>query len=609
MVPFVATTTATTTAGTGAAHGPKSAEAPTSAGSKGFDPPKTPTTPVAKLSSLAEGSSPLRVRSKTHHAEPEPTVPQIPTVPELMRVVITGLSPSLLLKVSPQEFAHQLYLFHNEQLAAFDPKQAELYKPVARRRRPTGNAPPTPSLLTVGAANGDVDAAGSAPSPLSPMAGHGFDNSSGGVVSATAPQSSVSEAAGADTVLEMQRQLMVFTQSDPHFITRLVHQHLLVELPLNRPARRSALLLHWVRIGESCRLIGDAVGWAAIAMAVTMSPIARLRETWHGIALSWKELIVSTWVPLLVEYGIYETDIDSPKGKAPAGKALIIKPQSGMANNYSYAAIPYYGPIRMHVDRIGRKLRRQYGPVIATSNGGDAASGDKALFVHHGLMFAAAKEAVDSIPSNVLERTRSVLRSRASTISLAVSSQQQQGGSPPITIPQVSTDPALLAHPYLHEYLVNMALNPMLIGDELVESDVIEYDVRFLLSISLQCEPSVADQYQQHLQDGDEDSQDRATAASALRQAPGSILPLVCPEIVPSTNILQWITPVTRTHTPQIPVHTINRSQNGSGRSGTISHIIPSSPGIPGGRLMMPDSPIARSQPTSNSLALSGPMG
>ncbi|KAJ2526148.1 hypothetical protein IWW43_006498, partial [Coemansia sp. RSA 1935] len=71
------------------------------------------------------GPRPLRGRSKTHHGEPDPAVPQIPTVPELIRVEITGLSPSLLLRITPAVFAHQLYLFHKSQLTGFNPKQAQ----------------------------------------------------------------------------------------------------------------------------------------------------------------------------------------------------------------------------------------------------------------------------------------------------------------------------------------------------------------------------------------------------------------------------------------------------------------------------------------------------
>ncbi|KAJ2889458.1 hypothetical protein GGI21_006564, partial [Coemansia aciculifera] len=64
---------------------------------------------------------------------------------------------------------------------------------------------------------------------------------------------------------------------------------------------------------------------------------------------------------------------------------------------------------------------------------------------------------------------------------------------------------------------------------------------------------------------------------SALRQAPGSILPLVCPETVPSTNILQWITPAARTPVPPVPSHVAGRTSMASGRAGTFSHGAPSS--------------------------------
>ncbi|KAJ2826559.1 hypothetical protein FBU31_003413, partial [Coemansia sp. 'formosensis'] len=357
------------------------------------------------------GGMPLRGRSRTHHGEAETSIPQIPTVPELIRVEITGLSPSLLLRISPAEFAHQLYLFHKSQLAEFDPKQARLYLPMLEddaRRNGANNASlqPVSSLLTVGlSSQGGVTEADH--SPMAPYAtsttlstAHAMSTAAtvsvggsgrvvginGALASAIGGEATAGDSnANTERLLEVQRQLMVFTQSEPHFITRMVHHHLLVELPLNRPARRSALLQHWVRIGEECRVIGDAVSWAAIAMAVTMAPIARLRETWHGVALAWKDLIVTEWVPLLVKYGIYETDIDTPNDvlAADSHKPLIVRPQgkSGASTpssglGYNYTPIPYYGTIRISVNRQGRRFKRRYEPVIAAANGGDAA-GDK----------------------------------------------------------------------------------------------------------------------------------------------------------------------------------------------------------------------------------------
>ncbi|KAJ2882388.1 hypothetical protein H4R27_003475 [Coemansia aciculifera] len=605
-----------------------------------------PLTPLDAPSSMASprptdgiGGMPLRGRSRTHHGEAEISIPQIPTVPELIRVEITGLSPTLLLRVSPAEFAHQLYLFHKSQLAEFDPKQARLYLPMLEddaRRNGANNAAqqPVSSLLTVGMA-GQGAASEADHSPMAPQAtsmtlttaiamnasAAVSAGGSGRVVGSNSAWASAMGGGDATTagdsnserLLEVQRQLMVFTQSEPHFITRMVHHHLLVELPLNRPARRSALLQHWVRIGEECRIIGDAVSWAAIAMAVTMAPIARLRETWHGVALAWKDLIVTEWVPLLVKYGIYETDIDTPSDElaVDSHKPLIVRPQGrsgastpSSALGYSYTPIPYYGTIRISVNRQGRRFKRRYEPVIAAANGGDAA-GDKVLFAHYGHMYKVAQEAVNGISNIVVERARtSIMRSRASSVSLAskfrettsilsqqsTSQQQQQAQqqqqSCSSSMRRESTqaqlagilDPSMMGHPYLQAYLKSLALNPLKIGDEVVESDVAEYDLRYLLSISLQCEPSVADQYQQHLlQDSGEEADDegglsRSSMLSALRQAPGSILPLVCPETVPSTNILQWITPAARTPVPPVPAHVAGRASMASGRAGTFSH-------------------------------------
>ncbi|KAJ1722190.1 hypothetical protein LPJ53_003364 [Coemansia erecta] len=529
--------------------------------------------PISGSSTLG----PLRGRSRTTHADTEPSVPQIPSVPELIRVEVTGLSPSLLLRVTPAEFAHQLYLFHKAQLALFDPRQPRLFLPAPKSSVMTPHhAQPTPSLLTAGAtfaSDGDYSPA------MHNVNSAGAGNSSAGEPSA--------EATASESELDIQRQLMVFTQDEPHFITRMIHHQLLVELPLNRPARRSALLQHWVRIGEECRIIGDAVSWAAIAMAVTMAPIARLRETWHGVASLWKDLIVTEWLPLLVSYGIYDTDIETADTESAELRPLILRIQTrpnSSADVYSYTPIPYYGTIRICANRQGRRLKRQLTPLISGAAGSD--SGDKVLFAHLGHMYGVVQSAIDNIPNIVVERARtSIMRSRASSVALASKFQQQQqdglavSGEPirrdsvqaGATPGSALVDPAMMGHPYLQTYLHTLAKNPLKIGDEVVESDVAEYDLRFLLSLSLQCEPSVFDQYQQNLvQDADDSADDLAAAPSALRQALGSILPLVCPETVPSTNILQWITPTTRTPVPT--AHTVGRSSNASGRAGTFSH-------------------------------------
>ncbi|KAJ2518597.1 hypothetical protein H4217_003228 [Coemansia sp. RSA 1939] len=585
-------------------------------------PPVMPSTSDStSVASKPATDDPLRARSRTHHGEPDPTVPQISSVPELVRVEITGLSPSLLLRIPPAEFAHQLYLFHKGKLAGFDPKAVNLYVSLpdtgARHGIGMDVQQTPPSLLTVGTAGAALDAEGTS-ATLSKQTGsnvHSHGAGAIGTVSATSGVFSTDSSGDGDSaekLFDMQRQLMVFTHSEPHFLTRLVHHQLLIDLPLNRPARRSALLQHWVRIGEECRTIGDAVSWAAIAMAVTMTPIARLRETWHGVSLMWKDIIVSQWVPLLIKHGIYEMGADLSKD-VKTSRPLIIKPHalqkgsksgffsSAEASGYSYAPIPYYGSVRLSIERQGRKRRRAYEPVLSTLGGGD--SGDRVLFAHHGYMYTAAEEVIKGISDNIVERARnSGIRSRASSVSLATKFQRASGTCSSRASTenlrrdsiQGAIDSSLLEHPYLQSYLSTLAANPLKIGEELVESNDTEYDLRYLLSISLQCEPSASDQYRQHILQGADDSKE--DIGMSLRQAPGSILPLVCPETVPSTNILQWITPAPRTPVAQAPASLPpSRASNVSGRAGTFSHASSS----PAGGFHHSDGPSARPSTSS----------
>ncbi|KAJ2794629.1 hypothetical protein H4R21_005432, partial [Coemansia helicoidea] len=231
----------------------------------------------------------------------------------------------------------------------------------------------------------------------------------------------------------------------------------------------------------------------------------------------------------------------------------------------------------------------------ASVSGATAEPGDRLLFAHYGHMFSAAQEAAAGIPNSVVERARTdIMRSRASSMSLAAKFQQSGAdrrrsgaldAAPAAQLaPSAAVDPSILCHPFLQAYLKGLALNPLKIGDELAGADTTEYDLRYLQSISLQCEPSVGDLYRQHmLQTADGGADDacfaQSTTLSALRQAPGSILPLVCPETVPSTNILQWITPAARTPAPApavlAPIATAGRGAAVAGRAGTFSHTSP----------------------------------
>ncbi|KAK9765230.1 hypothetical protein K7432_006608 [Basidiobolus ranarum] len=139
------------------------------------------------------------------------------------------------------------------------------------------------------------------------------------------------------------------TLSNPHFLTKLIHVHLVTTARSMHSTRRSAILLHWIRTGIACQQLDDMTSWASIALGICSPAVVRLRETWKGVPDELKVHISSEWIPRLVDYGLYDTEISNLTGVNDSVDGtttpVMIRGQ-----------IPYFGGIKQSIERIEKLL-------------------------------------------------------------------------------------------------------------------------------------------------------------------------------------------------------------------------------------------------------------
>ncbi|CAG8478191.1 13821_t:CDS:10 [Ambispora leptoticha] len=137
-----------------------------------------------------------------------------------------------------------------------------------------------------------------------------------------------------------------FTATKPHFITRLILHHLLIATQQSAYApRRPSLLIHWIRTGVECKVLGDMVGWMAVVSGVCSPGVVRLKETWKRVPEQWRKVIVNEWAPILLDCGGMEGDVDSSK----LSSLLLYQNED---RSPSTQVIPYLGLITLNLERI-----------------------------------------------------------------------------------------------------------------------------------------------------------------------------------------------------------------------------------------------------------------
>jgi hypothetical protein len=135
-----------------------------------------------------------------------------------------------------------------------------------------------------------------------------------------------------------------FTPARPHFLTRLLLDHLLDGGQSMTVIRRAITLNHWIRVGMASWELGDAAGWAAIALGICSPGVTRLRETWREVEPTQVQCIREKWVPQLLEMGLFESE----------GEKTIqaIRLSQGQTSAY----VPYLGSVQQAVMQLNENL-------------------------------------------------------------------------------------------------------------------------------------------------------------------------------------------------------------------------------------------------------------
>ncbi|KAJ1991366.1 hypothetical protein H4R33_001382 [Dimargaris cristalligena] len=484
--------------------------------------PRSPTSPSRLRSPRL-----LHKRSQGGMAAAINSAPAEPTLESQLNG--DGLHPTLFLRLNPEVVAQQLYLYHWSLYYQYDPLAIRSFL--------------TPELTRVAGALASVTDGGSVLDSI-PASDHNANDPS------------------------LHSRALHFTILNPHFIVRLIHCHLLTDLPLTRHSKRSALIGHWIKVGEAARRMNDAVTWAAVAVALTSPALIRLFEAWKEVPLPLLQTVRDQWAPLLLEHDlVYSATLLS----SPRPQLLVLRPpitleprgsaSSKQFNPATLPPIPYCGTICQALEHIEHvepttltieEVRR-----LTTVRDQDAQFVNlRKFWTMYEIMWRAIRDSpvqqpVYTPPSTGLSRSSSRAsinprNSGGSSISLSSMKPalvvgalaQSIGGKSPTTAP---ANPALAClHAQLPPGVDISSVQPHLAyqnyfksldqyrGDNAHNSLVNEYDPKHLFHLSLLCEPSASEQYLAH------HGQEIANLESVVS-------PLACPEVIVSTRLTHFL--------------------------------------------------------------------
>lgn len=144
------------------------------------------------------------------------------------------------------------------------------------------------------------------------------------------------------------RSPLVFSQSSPHFLTRLVYTHILgldSSDAVSDVSMRAKYLTRWIEIGQCLKTRGDLAGFLAIATALLSIPVLRLKETWTDIDGELRTMVVRDWSPMMRELNRRELGQE-----AGTWTAHVLTPDLTQQDLDSHLVIPYYGDICTALD-------------------------------------------------------------------------------------------------------------------------------------------------------------------------------------------------------------------------------------------------------------------
>ncbi|KAI8988696.1 hypothetical protein BDB01DRAFT_842265 [Pilobolus umbonatus] len=216
----------------------------------------------------------------------------------LSNILITGLTPTLLLSINPLSLAEQIYLFH---LSQHVQHRDSLLNPISYLPRPQISTQMINSLL--------------------------FTTSSPHFITKL-----------------IRSQVLIESQQEPEESILL----------------RSKLLEHWIQIGTHLLMLGDITGWCAVAMGVCSVGVVRLKETWRCVNHSKVMMVQTDWVKILSEYGLFITNIGSENVNRSRFHHVLTFEKVFKLQKHSLPSTPYphndnmpfFGPIRQCIDRL-----------------------------------------------------------------------------------------------------------------------------------------------------------------------------------------------------------------------------------------------------------------
>lgn len=144
------------------------------------------------------------------------------------------------------------------------------------------------------------------------------------------------------------RSPLVFSQSSPHFLTRLVYTHILgldSSDAVSDVSMRAKYLTRWIEIGQCLKTRGDLAGFLAIATALLSMPVLRLKETWTDIDGELRTMVVRDWSPMMRE--LHRRELGQEVG---TWTAHVLTPDLTQQDLDSHLVIPYYGDICTALD-------------------------------------------------------------------------------------------------------------------------------------------------------------------------------------------------------------------------------------------------------------------
>lgn len=111
---------------------------------------------------------------------------------------------------------------------------------------------------------------------------------------------------------DIECKLLSFDWNHPHFLTRLVLEHI-----LGNPAKasspdegsqqetkeRATILRHWIAVASSLLRLQNIPAWLAICSALCSRAVTRLTLTWHFVASTDRMLVTNEWALLLGKLG------------------------------------------------------------------------------------------------------------------------------------------------------------------------------------------------------------------------------------------------------------------------------------------------------------------